>query len=214
MPKPKIDVCKLYKEEYAPYRKPTIVHTKLGLYLTIQGQGAPGSEAFTARIGALYSLAYTIKMTRKFAGGQDYTVGKLEGQFWCEGEQCMARAPKEIWRWKLLVRTPDFIKQEDLDKAVDALKKRGKGENAELVRLEHLSEGDCVQLLHVGPYDKEPETIALIKTFAEANELALSGRHHEIYISDPRRVAPEKLKTILRVPVVPVAKAMAVQKAS
>ncbi len=214
MPQPKIDICKLYKEEYSAYRKPTLVNANLGLYLTIEGQGAPGSEAFTDRIGALYGVAYTVKRTRKSLGEQDYTIGKLEGQFWCEGEQCMATAPKEVWLWKLLIRTPDFVSQKDLDEAAAVLRKRGKGEYAGLVKLERLSEGDCVQMLHVGPYDKEPETISLMKAFAESKELALSGRHHEIYISDPRRVAPEKLKTILRLPVVPVAKAMVVQKAS
>jgi len=201
MPEEKLDLYKKHKAEYAATRKPALVKTGKAIYLAIEGQGAPGSEAFQASIGALYGVAFTVKMTRKFSGGQDYAVCKLEAQWWCDGEQDFIAAPKQDWRWRLLIRTPDFVKQKELQRAGAVLLKRGKSKDVEQVKLESLSEGQCVQMLHIGPYEKEPETIALMKAFAASKDLAFHGRHHEIYLSDPRRVAPAKLKTILRMPV-------------
>ena len=199
---PKLDLYKVHKADYAAPKKPSPVRLKQATYLAISGQGAPGGDEFTACIGALYGMAFTIKMTRKFAGQQDYSVCKLEGQWWVEGSDAsFAKAPKEQWRWKLMIRTPEFIKEKDLEKASAALVKRGKGANVERVGLETLDEGDCVQMLHVGPYEKECETIAFMQEFAEKQRLRFHGRHHEIYLSDPRRVPPERLKTILRHPV-------------
>ena len=198
---PKIDLYKLHKADYAATRKPRLVTLKPANYLAISGQGAPGGERFSACIGALYGVAYTIKMTRKFAGQKDYAVCKLEGQWGSEEAQDFAKLPRDQWRWKLLIRTPDFIKDTDLREAVAVLLKRGKAQDVEQVRLETLAEGACVQMLHIGPYDKEPETVALMKAFAAKQELEFCGKHHEIYLSDPRRVAPERLKTILRQPV-------------
>ena len=202
-PQPKLDLYKLHKAEYAATRKPTLVEIKPASYLTISGRGAPGGDLFTASIGALYGMAFTIKMTRKFAGQQDYAVCKLEGQWWSEPASNFDRLPKDQWLWNLLIRTPEFIKDDDLRQAVAVLLKRGKGEEVKRVRLESLAEGLCVQMLHVGPYEKECETIAVMKAFAEQQQLLFSGKHHEIYLSDPRRVPPERLKTILREPVRP-----------
>ena len=198
---PKIDLYKQHKADYAATRKPALVDLKPASYLAISGQGAPGGPEFTDSIGALYGAAFTIKMTRKFAGKQDYGVCKLEGQWWGDGAQNFATLPCEQWRWKLLIRTPDFISDQDLRKAVAVLLKRGKAADVKRVQLETLAEGRCVQMLHVGPYEKECETVAVMKAFAEKQQLQFSGRHHEIYLSDPRRVAPERLKTILRQPV-------------
>lgn len=199
---PKLDLYKAHKADYAAPRKPALVRLKPATYLAISGQGAPGGDEFTASIGALYGMAFTIKMTRKFGGQQDYSVCKLEGQWWANGSDAgLAKAPKEQWRWKLMIRTPEFIKEKDLEQAAGVLAKRGKGANVERVGLETLDEGDCVQMLHVGPYEKEHETIALMEAFAEKQQLRFHGRHHEIYLSDPRRVPPERLKTILRHPV-------------
>jgi hypothetical protein len=197
----KIDLYKLNKSEYAANRKPALVEIKPADYLTIEGKGPPGGELFQVRIGALYGMAFTIKMARKFAGQQDYAVGKLEGQWWGGSTPDFSVVPKEEWCWKLLIRTPDFVTEADLEKAAAVLMKRGKGQDVEQVRLETLGEGRCVQMLHIGPYDKEHETVALMCSFAESLGCRLAGRHHEIYLSDPRRVAPERLKTILRIPV-------------
>jgi hypothetical protein len=200
-PPPKLDLYKLHKTEYAATRKPALVDVKPATYLAISGQGAPGGELFSASIGALYGMAFTIKMTRKFAGMQDYAVCKLEGQWWSDPPADFARLPKDQWLWNLMIRTPDAVKEDDLQQAVAVLRKRGKGEGTDRVRLESLTEGPCVQMLHVGPYEKECETIALMQAFAEKQQLQFSGRHHEIYLSDPRRVPPDRLKTILREPV-------------
>ena len=166
-------------------------------YLAIEGRGAPGNVRFQACIGALYGMAFTIKMTHKFAGKQDYAVCKLEGQYFGD----LAGAAKEDWKWKLMIRTPDFIGEKEKAAAVATLLKRNKSPEFKEVRLETIEEGDCVQMLHVGPYDKEHETIEVMRRFAEGKGLRLAGPHHEIYLSDPRRVPAERLKTILRQPV-------------
>ena len=195
----KIDLYKQHKTEYVTPRKPALIKTNPAQYLAIAGQGAPGGERFTACIGALYGAAFTIKMTRKFAGKQDYAVCKLEGQWFFEGD--LAKIPKDKWKWRLLIRTPDFVTQTDLKTAAATLLKRGKSREVEEVKLETINEGQCVQMLHVGPYEKECETIAVMREFAEGRGLRFAGPHHEIYLSDPRRVPPERLKTILREPV-------------
>lgn len=199
MPGQKIDLYKLHKDEYVTPRRPMLVKTEPAQYLAITGQGAPGSDRFSACIGALYAVAFTIKMTRKFAGKQDYAVCKLEGQWFFEVDP--ARIPKDQWQWKLLIRTPDFIKEADRQEAVATLAKKRKSRDVEEVKLETINEGQCVQMLHMGPYDREHETIALMRAFAEQKALKLVGPHHEIYLSDPRRTPPERLKTILREPV-------------
>jgi len=199
----KIDLYKQNKLDYTAKKAPVLLDIGEAIYLSIDGRGEPGGTVFTDKIGSLYGVAFTIKMTRKFAGEQDYAVSKLEAQWWAEGaEQCLARASKDQWCWKLLIRTPDFVTGDDLSKAAAVLIKRGKSPSAKEVRLEPLAEGKCVQMLHVGPYEREPETIALMKDFAETKGYQFHGRHHEIYLSDPRRVPAEKLKTILRVPVI------------
>lgn len=200
MSKPKIDLYKLHRNEYAATRKPALVKIGPARYLAIEGQGAPGTEAFSASIGALYGVAFTVKMARKFSGRQDYTVCKLEAQWWSDAGPDFMAAPKHAWQWKLLIRIPNFVTGKEVDGAIAALLERGKAETVRCVRLESLSEGKCVQVLHVGPYDKEHETIASMKALADSHKLSFHGRHHEIYLSDPRRVAPEKLKTILRMP--------------
>lgn len=194
----KIDLYKVHKTEYAAPSTPVLVRTQTAQYLAISGQGAPGGTRFTAGVGALYGVAFTIKMTRKFAGKQDYAVCKLEGQ-WFFGDDPVG-VPKDKWKWRLMIRTPDFISQEDLKEAAATLLKRGKSPEIEEVTLETIGEGLCVQMLHIGPYEKESKSVALMQNFAEAKGLKLSVPHHEIYLSDPRRVPPERLKTILRVP--------------
>jgi hypothetical protein len=199
MTEQKIDLYKVHKSEYVTPKAPVLIQTRPAQYLAIIGKGAPGGDQFSACIGALYSMAFTIKMTRKFAGQQDYAVCKLESLWPCEIN--IAPAPKEQWEWKLLIRTPDFISEVDRRQALDTLRKKGKSPNAEKVKLETIDEGQCVQMLHIGPYDREHETVALMRAFAEQKGLQIFGQHHEVYLSDPRRVQPERLKTILRNPV-------------
>jgi len=199
----KIDLYVKCGKEYAASSTPALVAMGPAIYLSIHGQGAPGGPAFTEAVGALYGVAFTVKMTRKFAGKQDYVVSKLEG-LWPDFREGEAMPEKEQWTWQMMIRTPDFVKQAEVAAAVALLQKRGKGAGADRVFLESLHEGTCVQSLHVGPYEKECETVARMAAFAQQQGLKLSGSHHEIYLSDPRRVAPEKLKTILRHPVEPM----------
>jgi hypothetical protein len=195
----KIDLYKLHKNEYVTPRKPVLIGMKPAQYLAISGEGAPGGQRFSACIGALYGAAFTIKMTRKFAGKQDYVVCKLEGQWHFGGDP--AAVPKEKWRWKLLIRTPDFITPADLKQAVAKLLAKGKPPTIKEVKLERIDEGQCVQVLHVGPYEREKETMEIMCSFAASQGFEFAGLHHEIYLSDPRRVPAERLKTILRQPV-------------
>jgi hypothetical protein len=194
----KLDLYKLHKSEYVTPNKPVLVRTKPARYLVIEGQGPPGGERFTECIGALYGMAFTIKMTHKFAGKQDYAVCKLEGQWFFNGDPLVI--PKDQWKWKLMIRTPEFISLKDQKAAVATLVKRGKSREVEEVKLETIDEGLCVQMLHIGPYERENESIARMRGFAQENGLKLIGPHHEIYLSDPRRVPPERLRTIHREP--------------
>ena len=198
----KIDLYKENKADYVAKKKPSIVNIKKAAYLAVSGVGAPGGDEFQERIGALYGMAFTTKMTRKFAGLGDYTVCKLECQWWADDDSVpFSELPQVDWHWKLLIRTPSVVKKKDLAASRKTLNERGKGECTDLVDLESFSEGKCVQMLHVGPYDTEYETLAVMKEYAESEGLEFHGKHHEIYLSDPRRVEPERLKTILRMPV-------------
>ncbi len=192
----RIDLFKLHKDEYAAPKEPALLTIKPAKYLSIEGGGKPGGAEFQAQIGALYGVAYTIKMTRKFAGREpDYKVPPLEGLYW------NIDAAAGTMSWKLLVRVPGFIGPRDLKNAAASLREKGKDGPFGDVRLETVKEGRCVQLLHVGPYTEEAPAIARMQAFAESQGLRPRGEHHEIYLNDPRRVAPAKLKTILRQPV-------------
>ncbi|MBL7153382.1 MAG: GyrI-like domain-containing protein [Phycisphaerae bacterium] len=200
----KIDLYKQHKDQYKAAKKPVLLTAEEAMYLAIDGRGGPGGDEFTDKIGALYGMAYTIKMTRKFSGQQDYVVCKLEALWWLDDDKHdFESTPRDNWNWKLMIRTPGIVKQEELEKAASVLIEKGKSPAVREVRLEGISEGPCVQMLHVGPYDKEGETVEVMKGFAEEQGLEFHGRHHEIYLSDPRRVPPERLKTILRRPVRP-----------
>jgi hypothetical protein len=194
-----VDLGQLFKADYIAPREPVLIDMKPARYLAIAGEGAPGGPLFQSRIGAVYSVAYTTKVTRKAAGLQDYTVNRVEGRYLNLGEQPMP--PPEQWQWQLLIRVPSFLVPEELPQAVAKLRQRGKEGDAGLVTLEEIDEGRCVQMLHVGPYTREAESVEKMCAFAKAQGLQIAGPHHEIYLSDPRRVAPEKLKTILRIPV-------------
>jgi hypothetical protein len=198
----KVDLFKqLKKSEYAQPKRPTLVEIADGCYLTISGAGEPGGDEFSAKVAALYAMAYTIKMTRKFDGRRDYVVGKLEGQWWSERGPDLKNIPKQEWRWKLMIRTPDFVTRTELEQAVKSLLDKGKDPQVKAVKLETLSEGPCIQMLHLGSFENEWETLSQMLDFAQRQGYESHGHHHEIYLSDPRRVPPERLKTILRMPV-------------
>jgi hypothetical protein len=198
---PKLDLYKLHKSEYVAPKAPVLVMTLPAKYLAIGGQGKPGSKEFQADTGALYGMAYTLKMAAK-ARGQDYKVSNLEGIYWGAGpEPDVPGAIPTVMNWLLIIRVPDFIQPKDLGAARDQLRAKGKTGEFDKVKLERIDEGACVQMLHVGSYQDEPKTVAQMSAFAKEKGLTYRGRHHEIYLSDPRRVPPARLKTILRLPV-------------
>jgi hypothetical protein len=198
---PKLDLYQVHKAEYVAPKKPVLIQTEPAKYLAFTGRGAPSGEAFQQGVGALYNVAFTLKMAKK-STGKDYKVCHLEGLWWGdeEGESFFAQPP-DTWNWKIIIRVPDFIGATDLEETITSLHKKGKPPEVAKVKLETLGEGQCVQMLHVGPYSKEGETIAQMMALAAEKRLSCRGRHHEIYLSDPRRVAPERLRTILRLPV-------------
>jgi len=199
----KLDLYRQHKAEYVMATKPVLIEVGPALYLAIEGRGDPNGEEFAARMGALYGAAFTIKMARKFAGLGDYKVCHLEGLWWTDRKtrSFSDLPPRSEWQWKALIRVPEFISANDLKKAKAALAEKGKGPECGFVELETIREGLCVQMLHVGPYSDEPRTLAVMDEFMKAEGLAFRGPHHEIYFSDPCRVAPEKMKTLLRHPV-------------
>jgi len=196
----KVDLYKLHATEYVTPKMPLLVKTAPAVYLAIEGQGDPNSELFGAKVGALYNVAFTLKMARKFAGC-DYTVCKLEGLWWVVGDQPFMETPKEDWRWKLMIRTPEFITKKEIEATIQKLLDKGKPAEVKNVKLEKLNEGLCVQMLHVGPYLEEAPTLKQMCEFTKNLCKSYHGLHHEIYLSDPRKVAPEKLRTILRYPI-------------
>lgn len=199
--KNRIDLFRLHKEEYAAPKKPAVVAVGAANYLSVAGTGGPAGAEFETKIGALYAAAYTVKMTRKFAGLQDYVIGKLECRWTLPGGgRRFDEVPVEQWLWRMLIRTPDFVGKRDLNEAVKKLVEKGKGEGSEHVELHRLPREKCVQMLHVGPYDREGETVERMLARLEEEGLVPGEVHHEIYLSDPRRVAPEKLRTIFRLP--------------
>jgi hypothetical protein len=172
-------------------------------YLMIDGVGAPTSPAFGEAIQTLMPVAYTIKFASKLDLGRDFVVPPIEGLWWADDmESFTASRDKSRWRWTLMTLVPEWIDQEAYDKAVVQVASKQAPERLGDLRLELLSEGLCVQTLHVGSFDDEgPVLERMHDEFIPENGLRMTGRHHEIYLSDFRKVAPEKLRTILRQPV-------------
>ena len=196
----KIDVVKAHRAEYAQPKSPVLLRIEPAQYLAHEGEGDPNGPGFAEAIGALYGAAFTIKM-RKKREGTDYTVAPLEALWWTPGDSPFLPGSKYSWRWTALIRTPELVTAGDLEIALAELERKGKGPAVQGVRLQRLEEGECVQVLHLGPYSAEPPSIEALHAFAAQQGRTLTGRHHEIYLSDPRRVPPERLKTILRQPV-------------
>ena len=196
-----LDLYATHSAEYVTPKEPVLIDVAPARYLGITGRGEPGGAAFTEAVGALYNVAFTVKMARKFAGTL-YTVSKLEALWWGDapGGDFM-HEPRERWNWQLLIRTPDFITQSELTEHVTTLLGRGKPARVRDVQLVTIDERRCVQMLHVGPYAEEHRSLEAMHALAAREGLQVHGRHHEIYLSDPRRVAPAKLRTILRLPV-------------
>ncbi len=194
-----LDLYRTHRSEYSQPKTPKLVRVKPADYLTIAGWGEPGGKAFTAALAALYGVAYTIRLAQQHLG-RDYKICKLEG-IWEEDDEGGSGVPPTEWNWKLLIRVPDFVGAEHVNEAKATLREKGRDPEVREVDLESLAEGTCVQMLHVGPHSREAETLASMRQFAREQGSEFHGRLHKIYVSDPSRVAEEKLKTILRVPV-------------
>lgn len=173
-------------------------------FLMIDGHGDPNtSEEFKNAIVALYPVAYKLKFASKLDLGKDYSVMPLEALWWADDMETFTSArDKSKWDWTLMIMQPDWITNEMFKMAVQKVIEKGAPTSLAKVRFETLSEGKCVQALHIGSYDSETETLATMHNeFIPYNNLKMTGKHHEIYFSDFRKVAPEKLRTILRQPV-------------
>ncbi len=204
------DYKKEYKEFYLPKRVPTVIAVPEMQFVAVRGKGDPNEPdgAYKHALNILYGMAFTIKMSKlgahRIEGYFDYAVPPLEGFWWQDGVRGIDYARKADFRWISVIRLPDFVTKADFDWAVgEATKKKGLDFScAELIAID---EGLCVQCMHLGAYDDEPATIDLMDDYAKANgylsDLSETRLHHEIYLTDARRTAPEKLKTVIRHPV-------------
>lgn len=204
------DYKKEYKEFYMPKNKPSIVTVPPMNYIAVRGKGNPNDESgeYKASIGLLYGIAFTIKMSykgdHKIDGYFEYVVPPLEGLWWQNGIKGIDYTNKENFNFISLIRLPDFVTKDEFDWAVaEATSKKKTDFTA--VEFFPYDEGECVQCMHIGPYDDEPATIAAMHQFAEQNgykpQITDTRYHHEIYLSDPRKCDVSKLKTVVRHPI-------------
>lgn len=199
-----------YKEYYMPKNKPQIVDVPKANYIAVRGKGNPNEEngTYQQAISVLYAVAYTLKMSYKtdykIEGFFEYVVPPLEGFWWQDNVDGVDYTDKSAFNWISVIRLPDFITQKDFEWAVETAGKKKKMDcsSAEFMTIE---EGLCVQIMHLGPFDAEPETVALMDEYIEqngyVNDINASRLHHEIYMSDARKVTPEKWKTVIRHPI-------------
>jgi hypothetical protein len=197
----KYDTYKVHKADYVSPKDPVLLTIKPAKYLIVDGEGEPGGPRFQEATQALYTVAYTMKFMKK-AESKDYKVAGLEGLWWTKsGRFDWQNIKPSEWLWKLLIRTPEFITRKDVNAAQKTALVKGKPAKVKDVKLETIKEGKSIQILHIGPYDAERSTVERMEAFAQEMGLAFHQYHHEIYLSDPRRVKPEKIRTILRHPV-------------
>lgn len=204
------DFKKEYKEFYLAKNEPQIVLVPPMNYVAVRGTGDPNEEggAYKAAIAVLYAVSYTIKMSKlgdhRIDGYYDFVVPPLEGFWWQDGVQGVDYTSKSSFHWISVIRLPDFVTQEDFDWAV-AEATRKKKLDCSIAEFMTIDEGKCVQIMHIGPYDDEPATVAVMDQYLAANgyenDFSLTRMHHEIYLSDARKIAPEKWKTVNRHPV-------------
>lgn len=200
--KKELDSYQARREEFRVLDVPPLT------YLMVDGEGDPNTApAYADALAALYPVAYTLKFTSKRELDRDYVVPPLEALWWAEDMTAFTSArDKSRWSWTAMLMVPDWVPAEAYDEALAQVARKGAPTALEKVRRETLHEGRCVQTLHVGSYDDEaPVLAAMHDEFIPGAGLRMTGHHHEIYLGDPRRVAPERLRTILRQPVEPVA---------
>lgn len=198
----RLDLRKELKQFYTAAAAPSVVDLPTLSYLMVDGQGDPNTSAdYAAAIGALYSVSFTLKFAFKRGPERvDYKVMPLEGLWWADDMAIFMRGDRAKWRWTAMIMQPAFVTSAHVDAAIAAAGLKRPNDMLGKLRLERFAEGRAAQLLHVGPYSEEAPNIERLHAFIAEQGGKLSGRHHEIYLSDPRRVAPERLKTIIRQP--------------
>lgn len=198
----KTDLTKMHKALYTAHAIPALIFVPAGHYISISGKGDPNGKLFADSTQALYTAAYSIKNVYK-QSGQDFTISKLEGTWWVNSDSHnpVEDVPREEWHWQLLIRMPDYVVSAVVQQTLKAAYLKKQLPLLQKITLISLAEGKCVQIMHTGPYSEEPTTLQLIEDFMREEGLTRNGRHHEIYLSDPRKTAPGRMKTILRQPV-------------
>jgi hypothetical protein len=199
----KIDFKKKFKDLYNPSKKDiSVVDVPPMNFVMFDGKGDPGkTPEFQKGVEALYTVAYTLKFMLKKRGGRpDYTVPPCEGLWWAGDMTAFSANRRCEWKWTIMIMQPDFVTKALIDEAVAEAKKKKDLPALAKVRFERFAEGKCVQIMHVGPYADEWPTIERMHRFIAEHGWQLRGKHHEIYLSDPRKTAPEKLKTVIRHP--------------
>jgi hypothetical protein len=196
----KLDLRKKFKAYYSATRDARLLDVPPVTSLAISGQGEPAGEEFNNRLGVLYALAYGVRKLYKLQD-QDFKIPPMSGLWWVNGGRSVLDTPTENWKWKLFIHLPDYVKEESVKKAKTDILKKKKVELVKEIELEKFEEGKSIQILHLGPYTAEQPTVDKILELMKAENLKQNGHHHEIYLSDPRKVSPEKLKTIIRYPV-------------
>ena len=194
------DPCRLYRARL----RPELVEVPEQTFLMIDGHGDPNTSVrFPAAIQALFSVGYTLRFALKRAGAPAYRVGPLEGLWWGPDMARFSAEDKSDWSWTIMIHVPDEVTGEDVERAVRDVTAKKDVPAALDLRLERLAEGRCAQVMHRGPFSAEAETIATLHAFIADQGLSRRGKHHEIYLSDTRRAAPENWRTVLRQPVAP-----------
>lgn len=197
----RLDYKKDFKYLYLPSAKtPCIVDVPEMKFLMIDGSGDPNtSSAYREALEALYGVAYTLKfMLKKYKVGVEYGVPPLEGLWWTEDMSPFNPESKDLWKWTSMIMQPDFVTQDHVRETFDLLGKRKTVPALSKTRLDSFHEGLSAQIMHIGPYSAEGPTIQRLHDFIKNTGHELAGKHHEIYLGDPRRTAPEKLRTVIR----------------
>jgi len=199
----KVDFKKTLKQFYVPPKEFVTVDVPEMQFVMVDGHGDPNTaKEYKDAVESLYAVAYKMKFISKKTLEKDYVVPPLEGLWWAEDMATFHTREKSQWDWTMMIMTPEWISVEIYDEAVKKVRKAKDPASLDLVRLERYHEGLSAQIMHIGSYDDEGPVLAQMHNdFIPKNGFVENGKHHEIYLSDPRRVAPEKLKTVLRQPV-------------
>jgi len=198
---PKLDLKRQLRTLYDAPREPVLVEVPAMNFLMVDGTGDPNGPEYQAAVEALYGLSYALKFMIKKAGGPDYGVLPLEGLWWADDLSDFVKGERSAWKWTAMIMQPEPVTDELVARAREDLGRKKDLPALPATRFERFEEGLSVQVMHVGPYADEGPVIERLHRFAQDRGYRLRGRHHEIYLGDPRKAAPDKLRTILRQPV-------------